>query len=416
MRHDAAVRYVIIGAGAVGGAVGARLHEAGEDVVLVARGAHLEALRRDGLRFVAPDGERTLPIAAVGGPDELELRPDDVLLLATKSQDTAAALAAWAPAPVGRTRTAGGLLPLVCVQNGVANERAALRQFANVYAACVWLPATHLAPGLIVAPGTPVTGVLHLGRYPEGADGTVRQLAERLAAAGIGAPVRDDAMRWKYGKLLGNLGNVLDALLPDDEAALALYERVRDEGRMVLGLAGIPVTSPEEERAERDGRARRRRSCRGTSAPAARPGRASSAACRSRPTTSTARSRCSGACTASRRRSTPRCSASPGAPCARAGGRAAAASPTSRPSWAEPGTPTARRVAGRRVVRECGCGVSSWRAPPRGASPSDGSQLQAARHPPVPLAEHLHAGRQEHAADDAWRRSARRRRGRRPSA
>ena len=150
-------------------------------------------------------------------------------------------------------RTAGGLLPLVCVQNGVANERAALRQFANVYAACVWLPSTHLAPGLIVAPGAPVTGVLHLGRYPEGADGTVRQLAERLAAAGIGAPVREDAMRWKYGKLLGNLGNVLDALVPDDEAALALYERVRDEGRMVLGLAGIPVTSPEEEHAERDG-------------------------------------------------------------------------------------------------------------------------------------------------------------------
>lgn len=60
------MRYIIIGAGAVGGTIGARLHEGGHDVVLVARGAHLGALRADGLRFGTPQGTRTLRIPAVG--------------------------------------------------------------------------------------------------------------------------------------------------------------------------------------------------------------------------------------------------------------------------------------------------------------------------------------------------------------
>ncbi|MEV7023017.1 2-dehydropantoate 2-reductase N-terminal domain-containing protein, partial [Kitasatospora sp. NPDC093558] len=107
------MRYIIIGAGAVGGTIGARLHESGRDVVLVARGAHLAALREHGLTFGAPDGTRTLPVPAVSGPEELELRPDDVLVLAVKTQDTAAALAAWAPRPVAGGGTAGERLPLV---------------------------------------------------------------------------------------------------------------------------------------------------------------------------------------------------------------------------------------------------------------------------------------------------------------
>ena len=52
------MRYVIIGAGAVG-TIGVRLSQAGRDVTLVARGAHLDAVRRQGLLLAAPDGEHT---------------------------------------------------------------------------------------------------------------------------------------------------------------------------------------------------------------------------------------------------------------------------------------------------------------------------------------------------------------------
>ncbi|MGW2548461.1 ketopantoate reductase family protein, partial [Kitasatospora sp. NPDC001574] len=75
------MRYIIIGAGAVGGTIGARLHEGGHEVVLVARGAHLAALRETGLRFGTPEGPRTLRNPAVAGPAELELRPDAALVL-----------------------------------------------------------------------------------------------------------------------------------------------------------------------------------------------------------------------------------------------------------------------------------------------------------------------------------------------
>lgn len=73
------MRYIIIGAGAIGATIGARLLKGGREVVLVARGAHLDALRKDGLRFAAADGTVTLPVTAVGSPDELALRPGDVL-------------------------------------------------------------------------------------------------------------------------------------------------------------------------------------------------------------------------------------------------------------------------------------------------------------------------------------------------
>jgi len=77
----AGMRYVIIGAGAVGGTIGARLFENGHDVVLVAGGEHHAALRDGGLRFATPTGLVTLPVPVrhapaagggrgPGGPDD----------------------------------------------------------------------------------------------------------------------------------------------------------------------------------------------------------------------------------------------------------------------------------------------------------------------------------------------------------
>ncbi|MFI9804426.1 ketopantoate reductase family protein [Streptomyces sp. NPDC052301] len=248
------MRYIVIGAGAVGGTVGGRLAQAGHEVVLVARGRHLAALREHGLRLRVPQGELTQRLPAVDGPAELgELRADDVLVLAVKTQDTVPALEAWADVPVAGGGTAAELLPLVCLQNGVEGGRLALRRFRHVYGVCVWLPSTHLEPGVVSAAGTPLTGVLHLGRLPHGTDDTAHRIAADLRVAHFEAPVVPDVARWQYAKLLGNLSNALEAVSGpvDSEEARGLYARVRAEGEAVLAAAGIACASPEEQRAAR---------------------------------------------------------------------------------------------------------------------------------------------------------------------
>ncbi|MFI9545570.1 ketopantoate reductase family protein [Streptomyces sp. NPDC052016] len=248
------MRYIIIGAGAVGGTVGGRLAQAGQEVVLVARGAHHAALREDGLRLRVPEGELTFRLPVADGPEALgTLRADDVLVLAVKTQDSEAALQAWGPAPVEGGGTAAERLPLVCAQNGVESQRLALRRFRHVYGVCVWLPATHVEPGVVSAAGSPLTGVLHLGRHPHGTDDTVRRVAADLEKAHFEAPVVPDVARWQYAKLLSNLGNTLEAVSGpvDGEEAAALYRRVRAEGEAVLRAAGIAYAGAEEQAAAR---------------------------------------------------------------------------------------------------------------------------------------------------------------------
>ncbi len=252
------VRYIIIGAGAVGGTIGGCLFQGGHDGVLVARGAHLDALRSRGRTLATPLGTDTLDIPAVGGPAELTLHDGDVLVLSTKSQDTAGVLDDWAWRPVGGTAdgpAAGEALPIVCAQNGVANEGFALRRFRQVYGMCVWLPATHLEPGTVVARGTPLAGLLPIGRYPSGADATAEEIGANLAGSRFLAPVTDDVMRWKYGKLLSNLDNAVEALSGHDarfsDDARELRERTRAEALAALGAAGIAYASGEEITAAR---------------------------------------------------------------------------------------------------------------------------------------------------------------------
>jgi len=188
------MRYIIIGAGAVGGAIGGRLFESGHEVVLVARGPHLAALQADGLRLTAPAGVSTLRIPAVGHARELGLRPGDVLVVAVKVQDAAAVHGEWTWQPVRGGTVAAQSLPVVCAQNGVAGERLALRRFRQVYGMCVWLPATHLEAGTVEAQGTPLTGMLHLGRYPSGINATAAQIGADLETSNFLAPVSADEL------------------------------------------------------------------------------------------------------------------------------------------------------------------------------------------------------------------------------
>jgi 2-dehydropantoate 2-reductase len=254
------VRYIIIGAGAVGGTIGGCLALAGHEVVLVARGAHLEAMRDRGLRLSTPAGAATVKALAVGGPEEIDLSQDDVLVVATKSQDSVAVLSDWTGRPVAGGGTAGQRLPVICAQNGVANERFALRRFRHVYGMSVWLPATHVAPGEVAAHGLPKAGLLWVGRYPAGTDETIEQVAADLAGSRFLAPVSPEVMRWKYHKLLGNLGNAIEALcgrpgagLDGDPAPAAreLRERTAAEGAAALDAAGIGYATSAEVRETR---------------------------------------------------------------------------------------------------------------------------------------------------------------------
>lgn len=243
------VRFIVYGAGAVGGALGALLAEAGRPVVLIARGEHLAAIRRDGLTLTTPHDKRRCQVPAVSGPAEIDWQPEDVVLLAMKTGDTEAALRALA-------EHADSATAIVCAQNGVANERLALRLFPHVYGVCVAFPATHLTAGVVSVHSAPVPGLLDVGAYPAGVDAPgASGLAARLAAAfrdaGFRSEPRADIMRWKYTKLLMNVGNAVDAVCGRSAEVQPLGDLIRAEGEAVLQAAGIEFASVAEDRQRR---------------------------------------------------------------------------------------------------------------------------------------------------------------------
>ena len=245
------MRYVVYGAGAVGGVVGGLLHRSGRPVTLVARGDHLAAIRADGLVLDAGDGRHRIDAPATDTAADVEWTDDTVVLLAVKSHQAAAALAdlrAHAPEDVA----------VVCATNGIATETAALRLFARTYAVCVMLPATHLEPGVVVAKCHPTPAILDIGRVPAGTDDTTAAVAADLEAAGMESRQREDIWAWKRRKLLLNLGNGVDASFTEDAAADALAERAVEEGERVLAAAGLSVVSAEQD-AERRGSILQRR-------------------------------------------------------------------------------------------------------------------------------------------------------------
>jgi 2-dehydropantoate 2-reductase len=234
------VRYVIYGAGAIGGTIGARLRQAGHEVALIARGRHLEVLRREGLTLQTPAAEEHPVIETVGSPSELPIAKGDVVLLTMKSQDTADALRTL-------SATADPDVAVVCAQNGIENERLALRYFARVYGVFVWVAAQHLRPGVVQAyAAPPALGVLDLGRVPQGSDGLAHRISGDLDAAGFVSRVDAEIMRWKYGKLLSNLGNAVEAILGPDARGGELVRRARAEALACYEVAGIRYASADE--------------------------------------------------------------------------------------------------------------------------------------------------------------------------
>lgn len=238
------MRVIVYGVGAIGGGIAARLALAGKNVIGIARGPQLKAIRSDGLLLKTPDGEYRARFAVAADPEEISFGSDDVIFLCMKTQDTVEALQ--------RLRAAGVTdQAIVCAQNGVTNERFALRRFPNVYAMTVMMPTSYVAAGEILAYGTPHSGLFDLGRYPLGIDAQVTAIAATLTDAGFVVRADPDVMRSKYGKLLTNLNNIVDAALVPGEHS-RYRDAARNEARAVFRAAGIAFAEAGEDAADRD--------------------------------------------------------------------------------------------------------------------------------------------------------------------
>lgn len=236
-------RYVVIGAGALGGLVAAELHAAGRSSLLVARGAHGEAIRADGLRIRRPAGTDTIDVPVASGPDDVDLTPDDVLVLAVKAQDVEDVLRTWSWLPVAGGGVAADL-PVLTLQNGLSTEDAVLRRFGEVHAATAWIAASHLTPGEIVSPSWPSVGIVWVGPLAAATAEGSERIASDLRAARWTATVVPDVRRWKAHKLRGNITNGLDLVAGDDADLAEAARRLVAELDAVYAAAGIDPVDP----------------------------------------------------------------------------------------------------------------------------------------------------------------------------
>ena len=138
------MRFVMCGAGAIGGVLGGQLAKAGCEVILIDKlPEHVKAINTHGLQLKGVHGNHTLNIPAVLQAREVDFRPDDVIFLAMKSFHCDAAV-------VELRRATTLELPIFCAQNGVANEGIAARYFQNVNGLIVLIGAKRLVPGEVV--------------------------------------------------------------------------------------------------------------------------------------------------------------------------------------------------------------------------------------------------------------------------
>jgi 2-dehydropantoate 2-reductase len=240
MSEEKARRYVIFGAGAIGGALAGLLGRAGERVICVARPAQAEALRQ-GVSFKRGGEAFIQPLEAVTAARDLPPASDDVIVITVKSQATAAVIEELA-AVYPDTAT------VVCLQNGVTNEEAAAHRFKNVYAGLVFFSATQMTPSrILMTRGRSIA----IGCYPEGVDGTARRIGDDFQRAGFEAVASPYTMAMKWSKFVVNLNNATYAITgyfveqgAADAEMRRLLAEVREEGLRVLDAAGVTVEPP----------------------------------------------------------------------------------------------------------------------------------------------------------------------------
>lgn len=192
-------RIAVLGAGANGGGIGADLAQAGLDVTLIEQWpAHVEAIRRDGLRVVMPDRETCTPIAALHLSDVATLRqPFDIVLMLMKAYD-----APWATRLIAPHVTADGLV--IGVQNGMTAETIAGIVGQNRTLGCVIEVSSEMdEPGVVMRHTPPERSWFALGALPGATPSRLDQAAAVLGRAGTVAIV-DDVLSAKWMKLVSN--------------------------------------------------------------------------------------------------------------------------------------------------------------------------------------------------------------------
>jgi 2-dehydropantoate 2-reductase len=243
MNIEKATRYIIFGAGAIGGAMGVMLARAGSRVLCVARPAQAEALRR-GL-IIKQEGEPlTAKVNAVTSALALSPESGDTLVITTKSQATEQAVNELAAVYDRNT-------PVVCLQNGISNEEIAARVFNNIYAGLVFFSAVQLEPARVTLPRG---RAIAIGRYPVGVDDCAQSFCDDLSRAGFDSHASAHVMAMKWSKFVLNLNNAACAItgywveqgMADDDMRELMYE-VRAEGLRVLDAADVEVEPPPGE-------------------------------------------------------------------------------------------------------------------------------------------------------------------------
>lgn len=236
------MRFVMCGAGAVGGVLGAQLAKAGFEVICIdTMPQHVQAINQHGLQLKGVHGNHTLHIPAVLQAREVDFRPDDVIFLAVKAFQCDAAAA--------ELRRATTLeLPVFCAQNGIANEGTVARYFQHVNGVMVLIGAKRLVPGEVVHTGN---GPVGIGTYPTGLSQVAQEVAEALEQTDLPVYTTAHIERAKWHKLLLNLNNATMGLTglaseggwAQPEARVWMAD-VWEEGAGVLHAAGIAYEGP----------------------------------------------------------------------------------------------------------------------------------------------------------------------------
>lgn len=261
------MKIAVVGAGAIGGYLGALLAAAGEEVTFIARGPNLEAIRRSGMKVTLEDGRQVIGRGAASGSMG-DAGPHDVVLLTVKAHQ----LAAVAP-ELGHLcdeRTS-----IVTMQNGIPwwyfQRHGGEHQGKPVRSAdpdgtiarhiaparivgCVVYPAANLvAPGAVqVVEGRRFT----LGELDGATTPRIQTIAASLTRAGFKAPITSDIRGEIWLKLLGNLSfNPISALTHSTLVDLLQFPLTRElcvemmrEAEAVAGRLGITLRVPLERR------------------------------------------------------------------------------------------------------------------------------------------------------------------------
>jgi 2-dehydropantoate 2-reductase len=221
------MRVGVIGAGAVGGTLAALLQQSGHSVEVTARGAHLAAIRADGLRLTGAWGDHT---ASVSASERLQQGPE-LAILATKAQDAAAALR-------DNSRVLGGI-PLLVVQNGLDGVDVAgrLAAHSDIVGGLAMFASSYLRPGEI---SVTARGALFLGGNNNDAEVPARYV-ERVMAdslpATLNVRVLPNFVGAQWTKLVVNQINALPAI-----TGLSAQDTVADASLLRILTASMQET------------------------------------------------------------------------------------------------------------------------------------------------------------------------------